>query len=78
MRLLRRLRYWLHQAERARLLREEMDCHLELMAQDLMEDGMKERDAQAAARRHFGNAELRREESRATDAANGSVTITAS
>ena len=30
----RRLRYWFASGERARLLREEMDAHLEMMAQE--------------------------------------------
>ena len=38
----RRLRYWLHRGERARLLREEMEIHLEMKIQELMEDGMTE------------------------------------
>jgi hypothetical protein len=50
----RRLRYWLHAGERARLLREEMEIHLEMMAQSFMEDGMTEPDARAAAGRQFG------------------------
>ena len=54
-RLARRLRYWLHSGERARLLREEMEVHLEMKTQDLMEDGMTEPDARGAARRQFGN-----------------------
>jgi macrolide transport system ATP-binding/permease protein len=62
----RRLRYWLHGDERARLLREEMEAHLEMKARELMEDGMAEGDARNAARRQFGNLTLRQEESRGT------------
>jgi len=62
----RRLRYWLHRDERARLLREEMASHLELKTQELMEDGMAEQDARNAARRQFGNPTARQEESRDT------------
>ena len=62
----RRLRYWLHRDERARLLREEMASHLELKTQELMEDGMAEQDARNAARRQFGNPTARQEESRET------------
>ena len=62
----RRLRYWLHSGERARLLREEMEVHLEMKAQELMEDGMTEADARGAARRQFGNATLQQEEARGT------------
>ena len=60
----RRLRYWMRGHERARLLREEMEIHLKMMAQDLVEDGMTESDAYDAARRRFGNATLHQEESR--------------
>jgi predicted permease len=60
----RRLRYWLHSGERARLLREEMEIHLEWKAQELMEEGMTEPEARAAARRQFGNPTLRQEEAR--------------
>jgi predicted permease len=59
-----RLRYWLHSGERARLLREEMEAHLLIAAQDLMEAGMTEQDARFAARRRFGNRTLLEEESR--------------
>ena len=62
----RRLRYWLHSSERARLLREEMEIHLEMKIQELMEDGMTEQDARGAARRQFGNATLQQEEARGT------------
>jgi FtsX-like permease family len=62
----RRLRYWLHSAERARLLREEMELHLQLKAQELMEDGMAEADAHNFARRQFGNLTLQEEASRGT------------
>ncbi|MGH9629502.1 MAG: ADOP family duplicated permease [Bryobacteraceae bacterium] len=62
----RRLRYWLNSDERARLLREEMEIHLEMKTQELMEDGMTERDARGAARRQFGNPALKQEESRGT------------
>jgi hypothetical protein len=62
----RRLRYWLNSGERARLLREEMEIHLEMKLQELMEDGMAESDARAVARRQFGNLTLKQEESRGT------------
>jgi hypothetical protein len=61
-RLQRRLRYWLHSAERARLLREEMETHLEMKTRELMGDGMTESDARGAARRQFGNPTLKQEE----------------
>ena len=62
----RRLRYWLHSGERARLLREEMEFHLELKTRELVEDGMAEQDARNAARRQFGNPTARQEEARET------------
>jgi MacB-like periplasmic core domain len=62
----RRLRYWLASGERARLLREEMEIHLEMKTQELMENGMTESDARSAARRQFGNLGLQQEDSRAT------------
>src|ERR1017187_7572443 len=65
-RLQRRLRYWLHRAERARLLREEMETHLEMKTRELMGDGMTESDARGAARRQFGNPTLKQEEARGT------------
>lgn len=65
-RLKRRLRYWLHQSERQRLLQEEMRLHMESMANDLISEGMPEQDARAAARKQFGNVTLKSEESRDT------------
>jgi predicted permease len=65
-RSLRRIRYSMHSAERARLLREEMDVHLEMKTQEFMENGMTESDARGAARRQFGNPMLKQEESRGT------------
>ena len=65
-RLQRRLRYWLHRDERARLLREEMETHLEMKTRELMGDGMAESDARGAARRQFGNPTLKQEEARGT------------
>jgi predicted permease len=62
----RLLRYWLHSAERARLLREEMESHLAMMTQSFMEEGMNESDARDAARRQFGNLTLHQEKARGT------------
>ena len=67
----RRLRYWLHSGERARLLREEMEIHLEMKTRELMEDGMTEWEARGAARRKIGNATLQQEEARAIWIARG-------
>lgn len=60
----RRLRYWLHSRDRTRFLREEMQAHLEMMAQALVEDGMAESQARSAALRHFGNLAHLQEDSR--------------
>ena len=62
----RRLRYVLHHDERYRLLREEMEFHIDGMANDLMSEGMPEKDARAAAQRRFGNLTLQSEQSRDT------------
>ena len=62
----RRIRYWLQSGERARLLREEMQAHLDLKTQELIEQGMTESDARSAARRQFGNPTRFQEESRGT------------
>jgi len=62
----RRLRYWRQSSERARLLREEMEAHLEMLTHGFMEDGMTEPEARDAARRQFGNSTLQQEASRGT------------
>jgi predicted permease len=63
-RWLRRLSYWLHSGDRARLLREEMETHLEMKAAELRDSGLTESEARDAARRQFGNLTMRQEESR--------------
>jgi hypothetical protein len=45
----RRLRYWLNQSERQRLLWEEMEFHIESMAQDLVAQDIPEAEARAPA-----------------------------
>ena len=65
-RMKRRLRYLFHHGERHRLLQEEMQFHIQTMADDLISQGMPEQDARAAARRKFGNLTLRSEQSRDT------------
>jgi len=62
----RRWRYVLHHDERYRLLREEMEFHIDAMANDLMSEGMPEKDARAAAQKRFGNLTLQSEQSRDT------------
>src|SRR5215813_1560060 len=62
----RRLRYWLDHSERQRLLWEEMQFHIESMAEDLAAQGMSEPEARAAARRKFGNMTQKSEEARST------------
>jgi len=60
----RRLRFLLSHSERQRLLGEEMEFHLEQIAQDFAAQGMPEVEARAAARRKFGNMTHKSEESR--------------
>jgi predicted permease len=60
----RRLRFLLSHRERQRLLGEEMEFHLEQIAQDFAAQGMPEVEARAAARRKFGNMTHKSEESR--------------
>jgi len=60
----RRLQYWLRRGERERLLGEEMEAHVAMMADAFEEDGMSRKEAQAAARRQFGSGMQYREESR--------------
>ena len=62
----RRARYWLDHSERQRLLWEEMQFHIESMAEDLVAQGMSEPDARAAAHRKFGNMTQKSEEARST------------
>lgn len=62
--LIRRLRYWLRRADREASLREEMELHLQERAAELRGEGRSDGDARAEARRCFGNALLKREESR--------------
>jgi hypothetical protein len=64
--LRRRLRYWLDHSERQRLLWEEMEFHIESMTEDLVEQGMSEQQARAAAHRKFGNMTQKSEEARST------------
>src|ERR1700730_7106274 len=62
--LIRRLRYWMGSARRSEALREEMELHLAEKAAELQADGMTPECARAEARRRFGNAGLKHEESR--------------
>jgi predicted permease len=61
-----RLRYLARHSERQQSLWEEMDFHIESMAQDLAGEGMSEQEARAAAHRKFGNMTRKSEEARAT------------
>jgi putative ABC transport system permease protein len=61
-----RLRYLARHSERQQLLWEEMNFHIESMAQDLAARGMSEQEARAAAHRKFGNMTRTSEEARAT------------
>ena len=62
--LIRRLRYWTESASRSDALREEMELHLAEEAAEFEADGMTAERARAEARRRFGNAGLKQEESR--------------
>ncbi len=62
--MFRRLRYWTESARRSADLREEMELHLAERAAELEAEGMTAERARAEARRRFGNAGLKREESR--------------
>lgn len=59
-----RLRYLARHSERQRLLWEEMEFHIESMAQDLVGRGMSEQEARAAAHRKFGNMTQNSEQAR--------------
>ena len=60
----RRVRMLLRRDEFDRDLEEEMKLHMQLRAEEHAEHGVPARDAQAAARRRFGNVLLLREQSR--------------
>jgi predicted permease len=62
--MLRRLRYWTESARRSEALREEIEFHLAEKAAELEAGGMTAEGARAEARRRFGNAGLKHEESR--------------
>src|SRR5262249_22037725 len=62
--VVRRLRYWIESDRRSEALREEMEIHLAERAAELQADGTTEGRARAEARRRFGNAGLKQEESR--------------
>ncbi len=62
--LLRRLRYWMESGRRGEALREEMELHLAERAAELVADGITPERARAEARRRFGNAGRKQEESR--------------
>jgi len=60
----RRLHFLRSHSERQRLLWEEMEFHIESMAEDFAARGMSKDDARAEARRKFGNMTQKSEESR--------------
>jgi macrolide transport system ATP-binding/permease protein len=62
--MFRRLKYWIESGRRSEALREEMDLHLAEKAAELQAGGMTADRARAEARRRFGNAGLKHEESR--------------
>jgi len=65
VRWLRRLSYWLRFDARADDLRDELDTHRQLLADDFRRRGLSPADADAAARRTLGNDTYMREEARA-------------
>src|SRR5579864_6267436 len=62
--LIRRIKYWMERDRRSEALREEMELHLAEKAAELEADGMTAERARAEARRRFGNAGRKQEESR--------------
>ncbi len=63
--LMRRARYLLRQGERDQSLAEEIQSHLDLHAEELIDQGLQPEVAASVARRHFGNSALVREDARA-------------
>jgi predicted permease len=61
--ILRRLQYLVHRADRSSALREEMEFHLQKMIAELETTGMSTSDARAAAQRKFGNLTRKSEQS---------------
>ena len=66
IRITRRLRFWLSRGRRAKWLADEMAFHLDSMVEDLVAQGVPERDARAMARRRFGDMTRLAEDARAT------------
>ena len=66
IRLKRRLGYWLAHRRRATWLEDEIAFHLDSMVQDLIAQGVPEREARAMARRKFGDMIRTAEDARAT------------
>ncbi len=64
LKLLRRLRYFLHSARRQAELQEELEFHRLEHQRQLQRDGMPEADATHASRRALGNTTLAREDAR--------------
>lgn len=58
----RRVQFLLSGSERERLLWEEMEFHVDALAQDFAAQGMSQWEARAAARRKFGNMTQKSEE----------------
>jgi predicted permease len=62
----RRLRYWLNHSERQHLLWDEMNFHIESMAEELGAQGLSPQEASAVAHRKFGNMTQKSDEARST------------
>ena len=62
--LLRRLRYWTRSLQRQDDLAEELSSHLHFHIDELMEEGLSRKEAEARARARFGNVTRVQEEAR--------------
>jgi predicted permease len=62
--MMRRLRFWLHRAERGEALRVEMEQHIEEVAAELQAGGMTGAAARGEALRRFGGMAVKQEEAR--------------
>ena len=71
LRLLRRLVYWMRFGAQQDELREELELHRELLADDLRRQGLAPEAAHATARRAMGNETLMREDARGVWLASG-------
>src|SRR5262245_46341844 len=64
MKLLRRIRYWIHSRRADSELSEEIEFHRAMKQEELERTGLSSKDAAAASRRELGNVLRAREDSR--------------